>query len=102
MTEPLRPMSTGQLLDRTFTLYRRNFLLFIGIAMVGPSAGVAADGGKIGRGLAVKQSQFAQLAAAERVQALPLHPRKQRLQLRPVRLALVEPGNGDHSFGAQS
>jgi uncharacterized membrane protein len=40
MTEPLRPMSTGQLLDHTFALYRRNFLLFVGIAMVGPAANV--------------------------------------------------------------
>ena len=28
----LRPLSLGELLDRTFFLYRRNFLLFIGIA----------------------------------------------------------------------
>jgi hypothetical protein len=27
----LRPLSLGEILDRTFTLYRRNFLLFIGI-----------------------------------------------------------------------
>ncbi len=40
MAEPLRPMSTGQLLDHTFGLYRRNFLLFVGIATVGPAAGV--------------------------------------------------------------
>jgi hypothetical protein len=38
MTEPLRPMSTGQLLDQAFALYRRNFLLFVGIATVGPAA----------------------------------------------------------------
>jgi hypothetical protein len=30
----LRPLSLGELLDRTFFLYRRNFLLFIGIAAV--------------------------------------------------------------------
>lgn len=40
MTEPLRPMSTGQLLDHTFALYRKNFLLFVGIASVGPAANV--------------------------------------------------------------
>ena len=34
MTTPLRPMSTGELLDRTFNLYRNNFLLFAGIATV--------------------------------------------------------------------
>jgi hypothetical protein len=30
----LRPLSLGELLDRTFFLYRRNFLLFVGIAAV--------------------------------------------------------------------
>ena len=38
MAEVLRPMSTGELLDRTFTLYRRNFKLFVGIATLGPAA----------------------------------------------------------------
>jgi len=28
----LRPLSLGDILDRTFSLYRRHFLLFIGIA----------------------------------------------------------------------
>ncbi len=32
--EPLRPVSTGELLDRTFAVYRKNFGLFVGIAMV--------------------------------------------------------------------
>jgi len=40
MTEPLRPMSTGQVLDTTFALYRKHFLLFVGIATVGPAANV--------------------------------------------------------------
>ena len=31
-TLDLRPLPIGELLDRTFSLYRRNFLLFIGIA----------------------------------------------------------------------
>jgi len=30
-------MSTGELLDRTFTLYKRNFLLFVGIAVPAPA-----------------------------------------------------------------
>ncbi len=30
----LRPLSLGELLDRTFFLYRRNFFLFIGIAAI--------------------------------------------------------------------
>jgi hypothetical protein len=38
MAEPLRPMSTGQVLDHTFALYRKNFLLFLGIASLGPAA----------------------------------------------------------------
>jgi len=38
MVEVLRPMSTGELMDRTFALYRKNFKLFVGIATVGPAA----------------------------------------------------------------
>ncbi len=34
---PLRPMSTGEILDRTFNLYRNNFLLFAGIATLPPT-----------------------------------------------------------------
>lgn len=33
----LRPMSTSQILDRTFQLYRRNFILFAGIAALPPA-----------------------------------------------------------------
>lgn len=40
MAEPLRPLSTGELLDSTFTLYRRNFKLFIGVSVIGPIAGL--------------------------------------------------------------
>ncbi len=36
MNTALRPMSTGELLDRTFTLYKRHFLLFTGIAVPAP------------------------------------------------------------------
>jgi len=32
MANPLRPLSTGELLDRTFALYRTHFMLFVGIA----------------------------------------------------------------------
>jgi len=32
--EALRPLRLGQLLDRTFSLYRRNFLLFIGLSTI--------------------------------------------------------------------
>jgi len=37
MDQTLRPMSTGQVLDRTFSLYRDNFLLFAGIAALPPA-----------------------------------------------------------------
>src|SRR5271154_2721433 len=30
----LRPLTLGEILDRTFTLYRRNFLLFAGISAI--------------------------------------------------------------------
>lgn len=34
MTTILRPLSTSELLDRTFHLYRNNFMMFVGIAAV--------------------------------------------------------------------
>lgn len=37
MQETLRPMSTGELMDRTLGLYKRNFKLFVGIASLGPA-----------------------------------------------------------------
>jgi hypothetical protein len=37
MAEALRPMSTGELLDRTFTLYKRNFALFASIIVPAPA-----------------------------------------------------------------
>lgn len=37
MDTTLRPMSISQLLDRTFHLYRNNFLLFVGIAALPPA-----------------------------------------------------------------
>lgn len=37
MAEILRPMSTGELMDRTLVLYRKNFKLFVGIASLGPA-----------------------------------------------------------------
>src|SRR5271168_4985940 len=33
-TLDLRPLSVGELLDRTFSLYRQNFLLFFGISAI--------------------------------------------------------------------
>jgi hypothetical protein len=37
MAEPLRPLSTGELLDRTFSLYKRDFALFAVIAFPAPA-----------------------------------------------------------------
>lgn len=37
MDTALRPMSASQILDRTFHLYRNNFMVFAGIAAVGPA-----------------------------------------------------------------
>lgn len=38
----LRPMSTSQVLDRTFYLYRNNFVLFAGIAIITPALTLVA------------------------------------------------------------
>jgi len=43
MDTTLRPMSISQLLDRTFHLYRNNFLLFAGIAALPPAMLVVAQ-----------------------------------------------------------
>ncbi len=40
MTTVLRPMSTGEVLDRTFSLYRNNFVLFFGISTLPPAMGL--------------------------------------------------------------
>ncbi len=50
-TTALRPMSTSELLDRTFSLYRNNFLLFAGIAALVPALRVILDIGRAGLGL---------------------------------------------------
>jgi hypothetical protein len=43
MDSALRPMSTSQVLDRTFSLYRNNFALFAGIAMLTPALQLVAQ-----------------------------------------------------------
>jgi hypothetical protein len=43
MYTSLRPMSTSQVLDRTFFLYRKNFALFAGIAVVTPALHLVAQ-----------------------------------------------------------
>jgi hypothetical protein len=37
LAEILRPMSTGELMDRALVLYKKNFKLFVGIASLGPA-----------------------------------------------------------------
>jgi hypothetical protein len=66
LSEPLRPMTLGEILDRTAQLYRRNFLLFAGVAalpiaaMVGLVAVAAIFGVAIG--VAAKSSMPTSLA----------------------------------------
>jgi hypothetical protein len=43
----LRPMSTGELLDRTFTLYRKHFLLSVGIVALPNLAHLALQLGMV-------------------------------------------------------
>lgn len=45
MDSTLRPMSTSQVLDRTFHLYRNNFWLFAGIAALPPAIVLVAQAG---------------------------------------------------------
>jgi hypothetical protein len=59
-TLELRPLSIGELLDRTFSLYRRNFLLFIGITAI-PHLFV----------LAVKLAQVSVMPVVTRATTLP-------------------------------
>jgi hypothetical protein len=62
-TLDLRPLSIGELLDRTFSLYRRNFVLFVGISAI-PHLFV----------LAVKLAQIGVMPVATRVNTLPRAP----------------------------
>lgn len=43
MDAGLRPLSTSQVLDRTFQLYKNHFVLFVGIAVVGPGLTLLAN-----------------------------------------------------------
>jgi hypothetical protein len=47
MDQALRPLSTSQVLDRTFSLYRNNFLLFLGIALIAPALKLLAGLGQL-------------------------------------------------------
>jgi len=50
MDTVLRPMSTSQVLDRTFSLYRQHFLLFAGIAALPPALLMLGQLGFVGAG----------------------------------------------------
>ena len=43
MNSALRPMTTGEVLDRTFSLYRNNFILFAGIGVLPPALKLILD-----------------------------------------------------------
>jgi hypothetical protein len=64
----LRPMSTSQVLDRTFQLYRKNFVLFAGIAALPPALKLVMDL----LGLLTGSSSKTGLAAVSGVGALVL------------------------------
>jgi hypothetical protein len=53
MTNALRPMNTGEILDRTFSLYRNNFILFAGIAALAAVILVAMTGTLVVLGFSV-------------------------------------------------
>src|SRR5258708_412828 len=59
----LRPMSTSQVLDKTFSLYRENFLLFAGIAALPPACLLIFNFLMLGSGSAMTGSPAAMLAA---------------------------------------
>jgi hypothetical protein len=57
----LRPLSLGEILDRTFSLYRKHFFLFVGVAALPQLAILAIDlervslrGGQVGRAASVQ------------------------------------------------
>ncbi|HEY1911367.1 MAG TPA: hypothetical protein VGG73_10625 [Vicinamibacterales bacterium] len=47
MAPTLRPLSVGELLDRTFTFYRRRFVLFVGIAAIPSAVALAFQVGRL-------------------------------------------------------
>ena len=42
-TADLRPLSLGELLDRTFTIYRSHFWVFVGIMAIPASFGIPVN-----------------------------------------------------------
>jgi hypothetical protein len=65
----LRPMNTSQVLDRTFQLYRRNFWLFAGIAVLPPAMIMLAQLAGLAAGAAAA-SAFGSLASIVTVVAV--------------------------------
>lgn len=57
MNEPLRPLSVGEVLDRTFSLYKKNFKLFVGVAILGPVAMLCAQITMLLTGLGARNPQ---------------------------------------------
>ena len=55
MTTALSPMTTGQVLDRTFSLYRNHFPLFAGIATVAAFTSIVSYLVLVAFGIAVPQ-----------------------------------------------
>jgi hypothetical protein len=47
MVTVLRPLSTSELLDRTFHLYRNNFLVFVGITAIPQLVALALQLGNV-------------------------------------------------------
>lgn len=66
----IRPLSTSQVLDRTFSLYRQNFLLFAGIAAVPPALLLLGQLGFLAAGSASVLSRRPELQIAGIVAAV--------------------------------
>jgi hypothetical protein len=58
----LRPLSVGEILDRTFTLYRGNFLLFLGICAIPQILLLIVNLGQVFITVPVKQGKTAAIA----------------------------------------
>jgi hypothetical protein len=58
MIPELRPMSTSELLDRTFHLYRNHFVLFAGIAALAPALVLAVELIAIAAGMPIDPEAF--------------------------------------------
>jgi hypothetical protein len=67
VTTVLRPMSLGEVLDRTFTLYRKNFALFAGIAALPPAVLLVLQLGLIMMGWQQEQDPGKQLSSGAAV-----------------------------------